>query len=268
MFLYSYHIIDSSGAEITPEECSKMPRTEKKSLHTQIRRHISSDNSTIRVLSLVGGGIRGYMLGKTLEEIEKNTGKKIAQLFDCIVGTSTGVPIAFALSYPEEVTVDAIINNPELSKPHIAQPKFPASTVTKIYSHYGAYIFANPALKRALDPFIKGKSDGKTCLSAKEIDEQIEHEGAVIKLIAPYFQSIPDITEAFNELSEKIKLTESLLKKIPTDAYLDLDVKKHATFLKTFLFYPLHTQIKDTLMDLLEKYSDNPLLLATMNTLT
>lgn len=270
MLLYSYHIINSNGIEITAAEYSKMSCEEKKSLHTQIRRHISSDES-IRVLSLVGGGIRGYMLGKTLEEIENRTGKKIAQLFDCIVGTSTGVPIAFALSYPQEVTVDAIINNPKLSKPHLASPKFPASTVTKIYSHYGAYIFANPALKRVLDPFIKGKCDGKTYLSAKEIDEQIEHEGAIIKIIAPHFQSVPNIKEAFGELSEKINLTKNLLDKISTGNRLDIDIAmliQHANFLHTFLVYPLHKKIHNRLMNALKKYLENPALLAAADTLT
>ncbi len=44
----------------------------------------------IRVLSLDGGGIRGVAVARILEGIEKDTGKRIHELFDVVVGTSTG----------------------------------------------------------------------------------------------------------------------------------------------------------------------------------
>lgn len=52
-----------------------------------------------RVLCLDGGGIRGLLQMTMLREIERQTGKKIVELFDWIVGTSTGGIIALSLTY-------------------------------------------------------------------------------------------------------------------------------------------------------------------------
>ena len=52
-----------------------------------------------RILCLDGGGIRGLMQILVLRQIEHETGKKIIDLFDWIVGTSTGGIIALALVY-------------------------------------------------------------------------------------------------------------------------------------------------------------------------
>lgn len=52
-----------------------------------------------RVLCLDGGGIRGLILIELLCAIEKVTGKRIVELFDWIIGTSTGGILALALIY-------------------------------------------------------------------------------------------------------------------------------------------------------------------------
>lgn len=54
------------------------------------------------ILSIDGGGIRGIIPARILQEIEIRTGKPIYQLFDLIVGTSTGGVIATALATPNE----------------------------------------------------------------------------------------------------------------------------------------------------------------------
>jgi patatin-like phospholipase/acyl hydrolase len=51
-----------------------------------------------RILSLDGGGLRGIIPVLILKKIEEITGKKIYELFDCIVGTSTGGIIAAGLT--------------------------------------------------------------------------------------------------------------------------------------------------------------------------
>ena len=52
-----------------------------------------------RVLVLDGGGMKGLVEIEILDQIEKATGMKIVDLFDWIVGTSTGAIITLALVY-------------------------------------------------------------------------------------------------------------------------------------------------------------------------
>ena len=52
-----------------------------------------------RVLCLDGGGIKGLILIEMLSVIERATGKRIVDLFDWFVGTSTGGILALALVY-------------------------------------------------------------------------------------------------------------------------------------------------------------------------
>lgn len=56
-----------------------------------------------RVLSLNGGGIRGLYTASCLAEIENLSGKKLADHFDLIVGTSTGGLIAIAIGLGNSV---------------------------------------------------------------------------------------------------------------------------------------------------------------------
>jgi len=48
------------------------------------------DPRTIRILAIDGGGIRGILPARVLQEIEARTGKPIADMFHLIAGTSTG----------------------------------------------------------------------------------------------------------------------------------------------------------------------------------
>lgn len=56
-----------------------------------------------RILTLNGGGVRGYLTLKTLAYIEKISGCKIHEMFDLIVGTSSGALIASMLHMPPEI---------------------------------------------------------------------------------------------------------------------------------------------------------------------
>lgn len=51
-----------------------------------------------RLLALDGGGIRGLFSAACLDHLEQHTGKRLADYFDLIVGTSTGAIIALGLS--------------------------------------------------------------------------------------------------------------------------------------------------------------------------
>jgi uncharacterized protein len=54
----------------------------------------------MNVLSVDGGGIRGVIPAMVLADLEKRTGKRTADLFDLVAGTSTGGIIALALTVP------------------------------------------------------------------------------------------------------------------------------------------------------------------------
>lgn len=56
----------------------------------------------VRVLSLDAGGIRGILELHILAHLEEKSGKPISELFDLIVGTSTGTMITSALLAPDE----------------------------------------------------------------------------------------------------------------------------------------------------------------------
>ena len=56
-----------------------------------------------RILCLDGGGIRGLIQLEVLSQLERKTGRRITELFDWIIGTSTGGIIALGLVYGTDV---------------------------------------------------------------------------------------------------------------------------------------------------------------------
>lgn len=67
-----------------------------------------SVNEGSRILFLDGGGMRGLIQIEILEQLEKKTGRKITELFDWIVGTSTGGIVALALVYGKNNNYDYV----------------------------------------------------------------------------------------------------------------------------------------------------------------
>ena len=78
-----------------------------------------------RVLSIDGGGIRGIIPALVLAHLEKLTGKPCCELFDLMVGTSTGGMLALGLSLKNED----------------GGPLFRARQLVKLYEEHGAEIF-------------------------------------------------------------------------------------------------------------------------------
>ena len=62
----------------------------------------------MRILAIDGGGIRGLIPALVLAELERRTGRRMAQIVDLIAGTSTGAIIACALAKPEPLAAAAI----------------------------------------------------------------------------------------------------------------------------------------------------------------
>jgi patatin-like phospholipase/acyl hydrolase len=89
-------------------------------------------SDVFKVLSIDGGGIRGIIPALFLAEIEARTGQRVADLFDLIVGTSTGGILALGL-----VTPDAN-----------GRPKYSAADGAAIYGERGAEIFSTSVFRR------------------------------------------------------------------------------------------------------------------------
>lgn len=64
-------------------------------------RHSRNDH-TVYILSISGGGIHGIIPAKILSYIESKTGKPISELFDLIIGTSTGAFQSIFLTIPNK----------------------------------------------------------------------------------------------------------------------------------------------------------------------
>jgi uncharacterized protein len=80
-----------------------------------------------KILSIDGGGIRGIIPAIVLAEIERRTGKPIADSFDMIAGTSTGGILALGLTKPHNR--------------HPSQPQYSASDLINLYRIEGKRIF-------------------------------------------------------------------------------------------------------------------------------
>lgn len=93
------------------------------------------------VLAIDGGGIRGIIAARFLQEIEERTGKPLAELFDLIGGTSTGSILAAGANVPDE-------NNPK-------KPKYSAKQLKEFYYKSGEKIF-NPIRFRQIRHLLPG----------------------------------------------------------------------------------------------------------------
>lgn len=105
------------------------------------------DKKPFRMLSLDGGGVRGILPAVILSNIERVTGKRITELFDMIVGTSTGGLIALYLNIPNE--------------DH--KQKFSAEQIVQLYKELSQQIFINSIFRsfRTLGGLISSKYSAK-----------------------------------------------------------------------------------------------------------
>jgi predicted acylesterase/phospholipase RssA len=81
----------------------------------------------MKVLTIDGGGIRGLIPARVLEEIERRCGRPAGELFDLVAGTSTGAIIACALTKPQPL---------------------PAERIARIYLDEGPEIFSRSLIER------------------------------------------------------------------------------------------------------------------------
>ncbi len=83
---------------------------------------------TLTILAIDGGGVRGVLPACVLVEIEKRTGKPIAEQFDLIAGVSTGGILALGLNVPSEG----------------GHPKYNTSDILNLYFEEAETIFPTP----------------------------------------------------------------------------------------------------------------------------
>jgi uncharacterized protein len=86
----------------------------------------------MKVLSIDGGGIRGLIPALVLAEIERRTGRRTAEMFDLIAGTSTGGILACALS----------------RRGDDGRPMYSAEELSQLYISEGPKIFDQSLLKK------------------------------------------------------------------------------------------------------------------------
>ncbi len=91
---------------------------------------------TVRVLTIEGGGVRGIIPTRLLIALESLTERPIVDLFDVMVGTSTGGMLTLGLATPDED----------------GRPLYTAKNVGDIYTSHGYEIFPRPvtSLPRSL----------------------------------------------------------------------------------------------------------------------
>lgn len=84
-----------------------------------------------RILTIDGGGLRGLIAIKILQDLENRTGKRIHEMFDLIAGTSTGGLIALGLTYkaPRQITLKPTYSLDDLEKLYLTRGKdiFPSN---------------------------------------------------------------------------------------------------------------------------------------------
>lgn len=86
---------------------------------------MSAKRAVKRVLSIDGGGIRGIIPALVLAHLEKRVGKPCSEIFDLMVGTSTGGMLALGLSLRTDD----------------GEPLFSAKQLVSLYEEHGADIF-------------------------------------------------------------------------------------------------------------------------------
>ena len=96
----------------------------------------------MKVLAIDGGGIRGLIPALVLAEIERRTGRRIADMVDLIAGTSTGGILACALGKPDPL---------------------PAAEIAALYDEEGPKIFDRSLLKKitSLGGYLDERYDDK-----------------------------------------------------------------------------------------------------------
>ncbi|MGM0422344.1 MAG: patatin-like phospholipase family protein [Pseudomonadota bacterium] len=138
-------------------------------------------------LTIDGGGVRGIISARLLQEVEERTGKPICELFDLIAGASTGAILAGALAAP--------------SKEDPSKPRYTAKEMVTFYQEYSHVIFPEdrfrqwkhfvPAMNGFFDPepFERLLEDKLENLTLRDSLTHLMMAGADMKKFTPVWMS-------------------------------------------------------------------------------
>jgi calcium-independent phospholipase A2 len=100
------HLTFSESLGTSVDEAIAMTKQQRELLRYQKTQHFPSSltrpRAGSRVLCLDGGGVRGLIQIEVLRQLELRTGAKVTEIFDWIVGTSTGGILALGLVYAKK----------------------------------------------------------------------------------------------------------------------------------------------------------------------
>jgi uncharacterized protein len=99
----------------------------------------------VKILAIDGGGIRGLISAVVLADLERRTGRRTAEMFDLIAGTSTGGILACGLTRPGDG----------------GTPAFTAADLIGLYESEGPEIFHRSLVKRieSVDGYVDERYD-------------------------------------------------------------------------------------------------------------
>ena len=131
-----------------------------------------------RVLSIDGGGIRGIIPAHVIAYLEPQAGKPAAQLFDLIVGTSTGGILALGLTVAESTVEQPAPKHAvkPSTPPKLSMPKYSGQVLINLYRHHGTDIFSRSLWRRLR--------------SAGGALEETYHHGPLEGLLHRYFSDV------------------------------------------------------------------------------
>ncbi|MEO4048029.1 patatin-like phospholipase family protein [Pseudomonas sp. CAU 1711] len=169
-----------------------------------------------KILSIDGGGIRGIIPALVLAEIERKTGRPIAELFDLIIGTSTGGLLALGFG----------------KRSQAGGAQYSARELSELYEKRGAEIFSRSLWRRMPGYNIT--------------DEKYSHEG-LETVLEEYFgddrlgQLSPNIVVTAYDLHQR----DPLFLKSWNTAHRDIRVRDaaRATSAAPTYFEPLPLQV-------------------------
>jgi len=136
---------------------------------------LPSNKKVIRILSMDGGGVRGVAVARILEEIETVCKKPIHELFDVVVGTSTGGLLSIMMTCPTNYPDKHIMSAEEAKNFYLNEGTtiFPPKSIFQKALDYTILLpktFSKPKYSpEGLESVIRGHYGDKATLASAKV---------------------------------------------------------------------------------------------------